>query len=76
MSEQYGLSRELAEEELSDDSDEGLEEARPTHRKPVASGQRRGGSEEKAGTVEEAGEMTAPEARPAIEPPPLKPDEN
>ena len=76
MSEQYGLSRELSEKELSDDSTEGLEEAQPTHRRPIASGQRRGGSEEKAGTAEEASEVTAPEAPPAMKPPPVKPDES
>ena len=75
MPEQYGLSRELGEEELSDDFHESLEEARPTHRRPIASGQGRGGSEEKAGISEEVGETAAPQAAPPVKPPPLNPTE-
>lgn len=67
------LSRELSDEEVPDDANETLEEARTIHRKRIASGRRGSGSEDKAGTEEVAREMPSLEARPPLKPPPLKP---
>jgi hypothetical protein len=73
MSEQYSLSRELAEDELPGDANEALEEARPVHRKPLASGKRASGSEEKPGTEERPSAEPAPAARPQFKTPPFEP---
>jgi hypothetical protein len=73
MAERHDLSRELAEDEVPGEANEDLEEARAVHRRPRVSGRRSGGSEEKAGIEERAGETPAMEARPEIKPPPLEP---
>jgi len=73
MSEQYGLSRELAQDELPDDAHETLEEARTVPRKPLASGKRASGSEEKAGTEERPSADPARDTRPEFKPPPFEP---
>jgi hypothetical protein len=73
MSEQYGLSRELAQDELPTDANETLEEARPVHRKSLASGRRASGSEEKPGTEERPSAEPAPDTRPEFKTPPFDP---
>lgn len=73
MSENYRLSRPLPEDELPDDANETLEEARTVHRQPGASGQRATASEEKAGTEENPSAEPAPAPRPAFKPPPFEP---
>lgn len=72
MSEQY-LSRELAEDELPNEANETLEEARTVHRKPLASGKRARGSEEKPGTEERPSAKPSPGTRPDFKPPPFEP---
>ena len=73
MSEQYSLSRELAQDELPVDADETLEEARTVPRKPLAAGQRASGSEEKAGTEGRPGTQPTPGKRPEFKAPPFEP---
>jgi hypothetical protein len=73
MPERESLSRDLADDEIPEDVDETLEEARTTHRKPPTSRLRSGGSEEKEGTEEKPRTVPTPESRTAIKPPPLKP---
>jgi hypothetical protein len=72
MSEQYSLSRELDEDELPDDADESLKEAQTVNRKPLASGQRASGSEEKPGTEERPRPEPAPDTRPEFKAPPFE----
>ena len=76
MSEQYGLSRELAEDELPDYADETLEEARTVDRKPLSSGQRASGTEEKAGTEGRPSTQPTPGKRPEFKAPPFEPTGN
>lgn len=73
MPEKPSLSRELATDELPDDANETLDEARTVHRKPRASGQRASGSEEKAGTEERPGAEPTPGTRPKFKAPPFDP---
>ncbi len=73
MPEGYSLSRELAKDELPEGANETLEEARTVHRKPLASGQRARGSEEKPGTEERLSAEPAPDKRPEFKPPPFEP---
>jgi len=71
MSDQYGLSRDLSQDELPHDAHEALEEARTVDRKPLASGKRASGTEEKAGTEERPSSDPARDTRPEFKPPPF-----
>ena len=73
MSEQQNLSRDLTQDELPVDADETLEEARTVPRKPLASGQRASGSEDRAGTVGRPSAQPMPGRRPEFKAPPFEP---
>jgi hypothetical protein len=73
MSEQYGLSRELAENEVPPEANERLEQARPVDRRGRASGGRASATEEKPGTAERPSEPPVRDARPDLKPPPFEP---
>jgi hypothetical protein len=75
MSERYGLSRALAEDELPDDATEALEEAGRVDRKPLPGG-RAAGSEERAGTEDRPDSEPVAKRRPAFELPPFETPES
>jgi hypothetical protein len=72
MTEEHNLSRELADDELPPEPSETLEEARPVHRKPLASGLRASATEEKPGTQDRPREGPARDRRPDLKPPPFE----